>query len=495
MSSKDQASYRNIMKGTAIFGGTQVFTVIVGIIRGKLVAMILGPVGMGICNLLSSALAPIQQFASLGMPLSAVRDISGESDEEKRKKVIKAFRMMLTAAAAVGVVITSLASGLLSKVTFGDNTYTWSFVALSISVFFAILAQGETTILQGCRRLKSLASRTIIGSTAGLVIGVPLYYLYGFDGIVPAMIILAVVTYIVNLCGTRKIELHTEPVSWKDAWIISKSFMSLGIIMMIAVIFGHVFVYSVNIIIRHYGSLADVGLYQAANSIINQYIGMVFAAMATDYYPHLSSVIMDKQQTKKLVHQQGEIVLYIIAPLAALIIITAPLIIKILLTEEFYPIIDIIRLMGLGVILKAACFPLGYLAMAKGDKKFYFAMDGVWTNLKGIVLFGGFYILWGFKGLGLAVLVNSFIDIFIIVLMNRWRYGITYNFRFNVKLFLLYFATAVILGFSYIDNTIMSYSLMIAIGVSLSFFCYKELDKRMDIRGMIAARLHRNKNM
>lgn len=485
MSSTDQESYRNITKGTAIFGGAQVFVVIVGIIRGKLVAMILGPVGMGISNLLSSALAPIQQFASLGVPLSAVRDISGEGDEEKRKKVIKAFRMVLTAAATVGVVITLIASGLLSRATFGDNTYTWSFMALSLSVFFTILAQGETTILQGCRKLKSLASRTIIGSIAGLVIGVPFYYVYGNDGIVPAMIILAVVSYIVNLCGSRKIDLHTEPVSWKDAWMISKSFISLGIMMMIAVIFGHVFIYSVNIIIRHFGTLADVGLYQAANSIINQYVGMVFAAMATDYYPHLSSVIKDRQQTRKLVLQQGEIVLFIITPLAALIIITAPFIIKILLTEEFYPIIDIIRLMGLGTILKAACFPLGYLAMAKGDKKFYFAMDGVWTNVKGIILFGGFYILWGLKGLAIAVLINSFIDIIVCTVMNKWRYGIAYNSNLIVKLIMLYITAALVISFSYIENVFLSCGLMILVGFALCIYCYRELDKRIDIRNLV----------
>lgn len=485
------SSYRNIMKGTAIFGGTQAFNVLIGIVRGKLVAMILGPVGMGISSLFASSLAPIQQFATLGMPLSAVRNISGEKDENERRRIVKAFRMMITAAAIVGMVFTILLALPLSKATFGDDRYSWSFVALSLAVLFTVLFNGENTILQGYRRLKSLALRSIIGSTAGLVIGVPLYYIYGINGIVPAIIILSLVSYLVSFFGTRKINLKTDVLSWKEAFVISKGFMLLGLTMMIAVILGQTVTYGLNIIIRHFGSLADVGLFQAANTIINQYVSLVFAAMATDYYPHLSSIVKDKVQTSLLVHQQGEIVLFLVAPIAVLVIITAPLIIRVLLTEEFYPIVDIIRLMGLGLIFKAACFPLGYLAIAKGDKAFYFGMDGIWTNIKWIVLFGTFYIFWGFKGLGYAVLLNSIIDIIIVIVMNKWRYNIGYNLGFRIKLISLYIFTAMVLLCSYIDNNILSFLLMIAIGSVVCVYCIRELNKRTEVVEFLKRKLRK----
>lgn len=479
------------MKGTAIFGGTQAFNVLIGIVRGKLVAMILGPVGMGISSLFASSLAPIQQFATLGMPLSAVRNISGEKDENERRRIVKAFRMMITAAAIVGMVFTILLALPLSKATFGDDRYSWSFVALSLAVLFTVLFNGENTILQGYRRLKSLALRSIIGSTAGLVIGVPLYYIYGINGIVPAIIILSLVSYLVSFFGTRKINLKTDVLSWKEAFVISKGFMLLGLTMMIAVILGQTVTYGLNIIIRHFGSLADVGLFQAANTIINQYVSLVFAAMATDYYPHLSSIVKDKVQTSLLVHQQGEIVLFLVAPIAVLVIITAPLIIRVLLTEEFYPIVDIIRLMGLGLIFKAACFPLGYLAIAKGDKAFYFGMDGIWTNIKWIVLFGTFYIFWGFKGLGYAVLLNSIIDIIIVIVMNKWRYNIGYNLGFRIKLISLYIFTAMVLLCSYIDNNILSFLLMIAIGSVVCVYCIRELNKRTEVVEFLKRKLRK----
>ncbi|MFK2296755.1 hypothetical protein ACIXMS_19505 [Bacteroides fragilis] len=58
----------------------------------------------------------------------------------------------------------------------------------------------------------------------------------------------------------------------------------LGVVMMISTLLGNLCSYSLNAVISHWGSLNDVGLYQAANSITNQYVGVVFAAMGADFF-------------------------------------------------------------------------------------------------------------------------------------------------------------------------------------------------------------------
>ena len=47
------------------------------------------------------------------------------------------------------------------------------------------------------------------------------------------------------------------------------------------------------------GSLSDVGLYNAGLAIVDGYVGMVFTAMATDYFPRLSGVIGDDSKWKQ----------------------------------------------------------------------------------------------------------------------------------------------------------------------------------------------------
>ena len=53
---EQQSSYRQIMKATSIFGGVQVFQIFFQVIRSKFIAVLIGPVGMGIVGLLTSTL-------------------------------------------------------------------------------------------------------------------------------------------------------------------------------------------------------------------------------------------------------------------------------------------------------------------------------------------------------------------------------------------------------------------------------------------------------
>lgn len=54
--------------------------------------------------------------------------------------------------------------------------------------------------------------------------------------------------------------------------------------------------YLLRIFINRTGNVADVGLYSAGFTIINTYVGMIFTAMGTDYYPRLSVVSADDEK-------------------------------------------------------------------------------------------------------------------------------------------------------------------------------------------------------
>ena len=53
---KKTDSYSHILRYTGLFGGVQGLNILVGIVRNKLVAMILGPDGMGLISLFNSTL-------------------------------------------------------------------------------------------------------------------------------------------------------------------------------------------------------------------------------------------------------------------------------------------------------------------------------------------------------------------------------------------------------------------------------------------------------
>jgi O-antigen/teichoic acid export membrane protein len=85
--SEDKSSYRQIMKATSIFGGVQVFQILIGIIRSKFIAVLLGPAGMGLAGLLQAGTSMISGLTNFGLSTSAIKNISAARRREMRKKL------------------------------------------------------------------------------------------------------------------------------------------------------------------------------------------------------------------------------------------------------------------------------------------------------------------------------------------------------------------------------------------------------------------------
>lgn len=95
-----QSSYRQIMKATSIFGGVQVFNILIQLIRSKVIAVLLGPAGMGVIGLLNSTISLITSVSNFGLGTSAVRNISeadASGNTEKVRETLSVFRTLVWA--------------------------------------------------------------------------------------------------------------------------------------------------------------------------------------------------------------------------------------------------------------------------------------------------------------------------------------------------------------------------------------------------------------
>lgn len=403
--------------------------IVANVLRGKMVAVLLGTFGLGVSSLYVSSLMPLQQFFSMGMPLavvSALASLSSEVEADRRMLVAKveAYRRALLVLAIFAVFTVVIGAPLLSTFAFGTTEKSGHYMALSAALFFLIMEGGEMALLQSRRQMKQVALRNVVNALAGLVIGVPLYWWLGVGGIVPAIVLSAFAVWCYTRWQTRRLRLCQHSQSWTATWRLSRGIISLGFFMMLAALLGTITTYAVNAAIRYMGGVADVGLYQAASSITGQYVGLVFAAMATDYYPRLASLVEDRAAMTQLVEREWRVVMLIVTPLVALLILTAPLLIRILLTEEFLPLTGVVRLMGLAIVCRAACFPLDYVSMAYGRRQYFFWMEGVWCNVKTFGITVVFYYFWGLEGLGWGALVSGLIDVVVTTVCTHLFFGI-----------------------------------------------------------------------
>lgn len=463
---KKENSYRSILKGTSLLGGVQIFQILINLIRGKFVAMFLGPSGMGIASMFTSSSVTISNLSSLGLNLAFVKEIASEKkDPNSLASVMKVASVLLHATALLGAVSCALLAPLLSRWSFGTSDYTWQFLLLSIAVYLTVAGNGKASLLQGLHRMKLLALSSLAGALTGLLAGVPLYYFFGSLGIVPAMIVLGITSYVCNTLGVRRALPH-RPVRfiWQSHKPVIKRLISIGFVMLAATLINSACTYGINIFVRVFGNIADVGLFNAANSITLQYSGVVFAAMAMDYFPRLSAVADDNIKMSEIINRQMEIVALLATPLTILLIVTSPIIIDLLLTEQFASSTSLMRWLGLAILLKAVAYPLGYVNFAKNNKRLFFWIEAVLCNVLYIGLSLIFYYYFGLIGLGYAAVAEQILCIMLYLAVNYRFYGIypgksanietLINLLFGVSAFCASFASSPALSY-YLMATVL----------------------------------------
>lgn len=426
---KSENSYNNILKRISSFGGVQIFNIFINLIRGKFVALLLGPEGMGISSLFTSSTSTLQQFSGLGLNLAIVKEISANKDNEERLPQILsvAFRLIIFTS-LLGAVACIFLSPLLSYWSFGNYEYTLSFIFLSVGVALSVAAAGYLSLLQGSGEVKRLSKASIVGGLTGLFGGVPMYYFWGDKGIVPAIVLLALTTFLFYFISFRKSSsLERAKFILAEHKPIIKRMISLGLILMVGSLVGSLTNYLINIFIRNFGSVDNVGFFQAANSITNQYVGVIFSALALDYFPRLASITSDRGKMNKVVNRQAEIVILIMTPLIILLFLTTPWIIQILLSDNFLRVIPLVRWLGLGVLLQGISFPLGYLYIANENRKLYFWVEVILGNVIWIACSFIFYYYFSLIGLGISLVTRTFLDIFINYVCCRKFYGFRYS--------------------------------------------------------------------
>ncbi|HMI00853.1 MAG TPA: oligosaccharide flippase family protein [Pedobacter sp.] len=481
----NRQSYRQIFKATSLFGAVQVVNVLTGIIRSKFVAIFLGPTGMGVSALLLSSVTLVITVVSLGINFSAVRDISraNESgDKEELNVIVTIFKRWLWVSCIFGTIVLISLSPIISSIAFGDRAYTLSLILLSLMAIFTLLTNGNIALLQGTRKLNYAANSTVIGSLLALFTSIPLYYFYGTKGIVPALIFSAVITFMVTEYFARKVSVSSRNVSRKETVGVGMAMAKLGMVMMLGQILGSVVVYFINLVIRSKGGMADVGLYQAGTMITNQSIGLVFTAMSMDYFPRLSVVSNDSEKVNEMVNQQATITVLIASPLLISLIIFAPIIIHILLSPQFYVISNFVRWLAFGTLFTAPAVVLGYIALAKGDKKSYFLYCTVYNSLFSIFFYLGGYLLNGLDGLAIGMCV--FQIAYGIFLSIKFNY--LYSFSFNKQFIILFciiglFCLCAMISV-FLLKGIPGYLLGGVILISSSIYSWRRLDNLIGIK-------------
>lgn len=398
------SSYGQIFKSTSLIGGSQIIRMVIGVVQVKALALLLGPAGIGLAGLYQSAIGVIGSIAGLGIGQAGVRQIAeaaGTGDEDRIARTIKTLRRTSLISGIVAMLVAMALCVPLSHATFGNADYAWGIALVSLTLLFGGVSAGQTALLQGLRRLKDLAKCIILGAAFGAVASVTLVYFLREKGVAAYIVAIAAFGVLTSWWYARKISVKKIQITWREMGGEARALLGLGMAFMSSALMLAGSTYLIRILIMHQLDMDAVGFYTASVTLSSLYVGMILGAMGADFYPRLTGVASDHAAVNRLVNEQTEMGLLMALPGILATLVFAPWILRILYSEAFVGAADIIRWQILGIGLRVASWPMGYVLLAKGAARMFMLTEFLFNALH----VGLIYLClraWGLEGTGIA---------------------------------------------------------------------------------------------
>ncbi len=430
-----EKSYGQILKSSTIIGGSSVVNVVMGILRSKVNAVLLGPSGVGLIGLYTSIAQIVGTVATMGITGSGVRQIAeaaGTGDRAQIARTVMTLRRVVLFLGLLGALVLFLFRQPICQMTFGNTEHATAVGWLAILILFGEIAVGQAALIQGMRRIGDLARRSVISAVFGTMASVTIIYFYRERGIVASFIAVATLEVLTSWWYARKIQVERVPLPWEQMWSEARRLLALGVVLAASGLILSGGAYVIRLMIVHQFDLAAAGLYQAAITLSVVYANFILQAMGADFYPRLTAVAKDHPTCNRLVNEQAEVGLLLAVPGILATLTFTPLVIHAFYSIKFVPAVDILRWQILGILLRVASWPMGFIILAKELKKIFF-----WTEFaSGCVQVGLTYLclkLWGLPGAGIAFFAGYLVYWWMMFVLVRRITGFSWS-QANVRL-------------------------------------------------------------
>lgn len=486
-SERRSSSYSEILKSSSIIGGAQVISMVIGLVRTKLIAILIGPEGIGLIAIYQAIIGIASSISGLGIQTSGVRDIAklhSQGNNLEISNVVHTLRRVCWISGIAGTLLIIALSSTLSWQSFESYEHTNAFIGLAIIVLLTNITGGQTAIIQGTRRMSELAQISILSAIGTTIVVACIYSVIGIAGIVPALVSTAVVSLFISTVFAGRIPVYGIKPSWKESFARSKPLIHLGLAMVVSSVFTGLTTWGIQVLVSRQFGLNALGVYSAAFSLSGLFVQFVLVAMGSDFYPRLVGHSHNNQEMARLINEQTEVGVLLALPGLIGTLALAPWLISIFYTPEFSAASDLLKWFVLGCMGRVVSWPLGYSLLAKGQGVL-FAFSEAGFNLLHLLLVWVGSNTFGLTGVAVAFAVLYACYTLLMLLVNY----VTLDFFWStdvVKLVLFGGGmTALVFGTSNCLPYAVANTLSVGFAIFSSIVCGTQIFRKGGIRGRI----------
>lgn len=373
------ASYRQILRSSSIIGGASALNIVVGLVRTKVAAVLLGPAGVGLIGLLQSVMATGATVAALGFDTAGTRQIAEANGRTDDAAVAAARRGLFWGAlglALLGGAVLWMLRGVVAQAALGDATRAGEVGWLALGVALTVAAGSQSALLTGLRRIGDLARMSVLSAVLASALGVGALLIWGQQAVLVFVLAGPLANVVLGHVFVSRLPRIVAPATplrelagqWRMLARLGAAFMVAGLVGTLGQLF-------VRTLVQRELGVEALGHFQAAWAISMTYIGFILSAMGADYYPRLTAAIHDPKAANQMVNQQVDVAVLLAAPVFLAMLGLAPLVIDVLYSSRFAEAAVVLRWQVLGDVLKVVSWPLGFVILASGDGRTFMLVE------------------------------------------------------------------------------------------------------------------------
>lgn len=310
--------------------------------KGKITAVVLGAAGVGVLSQLTSMWSLVSIVVGLGLYNGMVRNFAHTSKDGEQcpsETLLSTSFILMIVMSLVAVLAACLYSHQVSHYLFADDGDRSGLVCLVLaSIPFFATSQVYRALLNSAKAISFLGRSRIVADVASVFFLALFIYPLGIRGAVLAFVALhlvfmcCVIVYATKIFGTHYVVPSLAKFSWADAKENS-GFGANSLLVSVLGVGGTIVIF--RWVIAAVG-LEESGYLAVAIKVSSLYLGGLYAAGSAHYFPTLV-LAKNSSETGDIISQTLSFYMYVVPPMAILIMMSADELLVILFTREFVP--------------------------------------------------------------------------------------------------------------------------------------------------------------
>lgn len=366
----------DLVKVSFLNGISTVIRMLAGLVSTKVVASVVGPVGIALLGQLNNFTTIILSLANGGITTGITKYISEHSEKEDKTRayISTAFRITFICSLVTGLAMV-LGAGYFSALILKSDEYSLVFYIFGVTIILYALNAMLLAILNGFKEYKLFVKVNIISSLTSLLFSVVMALTFGLMGALVSAVTFQSVVFIITIILVSR----TSWFSWsmflggidrKSAYnLVQFSFMALATAIIVPL--SQLMVRG---IIAERISVTDAGIWEGVNRISGMYLMVVVTSFSVYYLPRLAELNNDVEIRKEVMSVYQLMIPFLVITSLSIYILR-DIIIQILFTDEFSKMGGLFPYQLIGDILKMSGWVLGYLMVAKAMTRAYIFME------------------------------------------------------------------------------------------------------------------------